>query len=299
MDRFAELRTFVEVAEKGGFAPAARALGLSPPAATRAVSALEARLGVRLFVRTTRVVRLTEAGGRFLLDARRLLADLAEAEAAAAGIHAAPRGELAVTAPVLFGRRHVAPLIGAFLDLHPDVSARCLFVDRNINLLEEGADVAVRIGHLPDSSLVATAVGRVRAVVVGAPAYVAAHGEPAHPADLAAHRLIHPVGVRDAPDWEFQDQGRPLSVRTRPRLRVSTNDAALELALQGWGLTRLLSYQVAEEVAGGLLRPVLAAFEPDPLPVHLLHAEGARVSAKVRAFVDFAAARLRANPALR
>lgn len=295
MDRYRAMQVFVAVAEQGGFAAAARDLAMSPPAVTRAVSALEDRLGTRLFLRTTRTVRLTESGARFLQDARRLLTDLEEAEAAAAGIHATPRGELRVTAPVMFGRLFVGPIVGDFLDSYPKVGARTLFVDRVVNLVEEGLDVAIRIGLLPDSSLIAMRAGTVRPVMVASPAYLASHGRPRHPTDLAGHRLIQALAIGTGPNWDFHEDGMPLSIRLPSRLSMNTNDAVIELVTRGWGLARLLSYQVASDVAAGRLEIVLPEFEGPPLPIHVVHQEGHRVSAKVRAFVDFMVERLRAD----
>ncbi len=298
MDRFRAIQAFVSVAECGGFAAAARDLGMSPPAVTRAVAMLEDRLGTRLFVRTTRSVRLTESGTRFLADSHRILHDLEEAEEAAVGSHAAPRGALHVTAPVLFGRMIVTPIVGDFLDQYPLVSARTSFLDRVVNLMDEGVDVAIRIGELPDSSMSAIRAGTVRRVMVAAPDYLSANGTPRHPDDLSGHQLIQPLAMQGSTDWRFQDKGKPLTVHAPSRLRMNTNDAVIELAVRGWGLSRLLSYQVAPQLAGGQLQAVLDDFELPPLPVHVVHQEGRMVSTKVRAFVDFMVARLRANPAL-
>jgi DNA-binding transcriptional LysR family regulator len=298
MDRFHAIQVFVEVAEQGGFAAAARKLALSPPAVTRAVALLEDRLGTRLLIRTTRSVRLTESGQRFLQDGRRILQDLEEAENAAVGSHAAPRGELRITAPVLFGRMFVAPILGEFLGRHPQVTAQTLFVDRVVNLMDEGLDVAIRIGELPDSSLTAVRAGTVRRVVFAAPDYLKQHGLPQRPEDLSRHRLIQSLAMGPSPEWPFRENGKPILVRVAPRLRMNTNDAVIELALRGWGLSRLLSYQIAPYLADGRLQTVLDAFELPALPIHVLHQEGRLVSAKVRAFVDHMAARLRADPAL-
>jgi len=298
MDRFRSIQVFVKVAEHRGFAAAARDLAMSPPAVTRAVSALEARLGTRLFVRTTRSVRLTESGTRFLHDGRRILTDLKEAEEAAVGSHAAPRGELRVTAPVLFGRMYVAPILGDFLDHYPLVTCRTLFVDRVVNLMDEGLDVAIRIGNLPDSSLTAIRAGSVRAVMFAAPSYLERHGVPEHPKGLASHRLIQSLPMGASLDWLFQDNGTPFSVRVESRLRMNTNDAVVDLVAGGWGLSRLLSYQIAPYLADGRVATVLDAFELPPLPIHVVHQEGRMVSAKVRAFVDFMVDRLRADPAI-
>lgn len=298
MDRFQQLNVFVSVAELGGFAAAARALAMSPPAVTRSVSALEDRIGTRLFVRTTRSVRLTESGRRLLGDAKRILADLDEAEEAAVGSHAAPRGELHITAPVLFGRLFVAPILGDFLDRYPMVSARTLFVDRVANLIDEGLDVAIRIGELPDSSLTAVRAGSVSRVVFAAPAYLKAHGRPTHPRDLDRHRLIQSIAIGGDPHMQFQENGKPLSQRVSPRLRMNTNDAVIELVRRGWGVSQLLSYQVAELVAAGELEILLEDYALPAWPVHVVHQEGRMVSARVRAFVDYFVDRLRRDPAL-
>ena len=298
MDRFHSIQVFVKVAECGGFAAAARDLAISPPAATRAVAMLEDRLGTRLFVRTTRSVRLTESGERFLQDGRRILLELEEAEEAAVGAHAAPRGELNITGPVLFGRMFVTPILGDFLDLYPLVRARTLFVDRVVNLMDEGLDVAIRIGDLPDSSLIAVRAGTVRRVMFASPGYIKKHGLPQRPEELSSHRLIQSLAMEASPEWPFQESGTPFSVRAEPRLRMNTNDAVIELAVRGWGLSRLLSYQIAPYLADGRLQTVLSEFELPPLPIHVVHQEGRMVSAKVRSFVDFMVERLRADPAL-
>ncbi|MBT3360843.1 MAG: LysR family transcriptional regulator [Rhodospirillales bacterium] len=298
MDRFHAIQVFVKVAECRGFAAAARDLAISPPAVTRAVALLEDRLGTRLLVRTTRSVRLTESGERFLQDARRILLELEEAEEAAVGSHAAPRGELHITAPVLFGRMFVTPILGDFLDLFPLVSARTLFVDRVVNLLDEGLDVAIRIGDLPDSSLIAVRAGTVRRVMFASPDYIRTQGLPQRPEDLAGHRLIQSLAMGTSLDWPFQENDVPYFVRAEPRLRMNTNDAVVDLAFQGWGLSRLLSYQIAPYLADGRLQTVLDEFEMPPLPIHVVHQEGRMVSAKVRSFVDYMVERLRADPAI-
>jgi DNA-binding transcriptional LysR family regulator len=298
MDRFRELSVFVAVAEEGAFNAAARRLNLSPPAVTRLVTALEARIGARLFTRTTRRVAPTEAGRRLLADAARILAELDEAEASAAGAHQSPRGMLRVTAPVLFGQRHIAPILRDFLDAYPEVSATALFVDRVVDLIDEGLDVALRIGALPDSTLSAVRVGAVRRVTVAAPGYVAAHGMPATPDDLAGHRIVSPLTLHEATRWSFVAGGRSSIVHLAPRLAVNTMTAAIEAASAGWGITRVLSYQVADALADGTLVEVLGDREDRRMPVHLVHSEGRRAAAKIRAFVDLAAERLRADPGL-
>jgi DNA-binding transcriptional LysR family regulator len=295
MDRVLAMEIFVAVADNGGFAAAARALGQSPPAVTRAIAALEDRLGTRLFRRTTRAVHLTESGERFLIDCRRILQDIEEAEEAAVGTHAAPRGALRITAPVLFGRMYVTPILIDFLDQYPAVSAETLFVDRIVNLMDEGLDVAIRIGHLPDSSLTAIRVGHVRVVTFAAPAYLHARGTPADPEALASHRLIHSRALGHGAAWQFYRDGHPIAVSVEPRLEMNTNDAVTEAVSRGWGISRLLSYQVAPLIREGRLATILEDYEPPPLPIHIVHQEGRMVSAKLRAFADFMASRLRTD----
>jgi DNA-binding transcriptional LysR family regulator len=299
MDRIDEMRVFVAVADAGGFAAAARRLALSAPAVTRAVAALEARTGARLLQRTTRVVRLTDAGARFLADCRRILGEIEEAEASAAGAHAEPRGRVAATAPSMFGRLHVAPLVLEFLGRHPQVSARLMLLDRVVDLVEEGLDVAIRIAHLPDSTLTAIRVGALRRVVCASPGYLATHGAPESPADLARHPAIAFAQSEAPAGWSFPMGGRTLTVNPPTPLTVNSAEVAVAAAVAGQGLTRVLSYQAASEISSGRLRIVLAEFEPPPIPVQIVHAEGRRAAARVRAFVDFAVERLRADPALR
>jgi DNA-binding transcriptional LysR family regulator len=299
MDRLDAMRAFAAVAEEQGFASASRRLRLSPPAVTRAVAALEDRLGARLLHRTTRVVRLTEAGTRFLADCRRILSEVEEAEAAAAGSHAEPRGQLVITAPLLFGRLHVAPIVLDFLKRHPAVAARTLYLDRLTDLVEEGVDAAVRIGPLPDSSLTAIRVGSMRRIVCAAPGYLRARGTPRRPADLAGHDAITFSGVTPRREWSFEAGGKRQAVAPRIRLEVNSAEVAVEAAAAGQGITRVLYYQADRALRAGKLRAVLTEFEPPPLPIHVVHPEGRRVAARVRAFVDFAVRRLRANRLLR
>ena len=295
MDRWQAMRVFAKVAEAGSFAEAARLLHMSPPAVTRAVAALEAIIGARLFVRTTRSVKLTEAGERYWEDCRRILADIVEAEAAAAGSYATPSGTLAVTASVLFGRIHVLPIVTAYLDAFPTMAARTLFVDRPVNIIDEGIDVAVRIGHLADSGLTAARVGSVRRVVCGAPSYLETHGVPVTPADLKNHRIAVSTGAWASPEWRFAHDER---VTVHPALQSNTGEATIAAALAGWGLTRVLHYQIGPALLEDRLRIVLAEYEEPPLPIHVLYPEGRRAPAKVRTFVDLAVSRLRANPVL-
>ncbi len=298
MDRFHEMTVFVAVAEDESFAAAGRRLRMSPPAVTRAVASLEERLGVRLLTRSTRLVRTTDAGARYLEDARRILLEADEADEAAAGINATPRGHLAVTAPMLFGRMYVIPIITAYQRTFRETTVSALFVDRVVNLLDEGLDIGIRIGRLPDSSLRAIRVGQVRRVVCASPGYLRKHGVPKTPADLASHQIIAATAVSAGPEWTFADGKQRIGVKLNPRILVNTNDGALEAARDGLGLTRLISYQIADELAAGKIRTVLADYEEAPLPVHVVHREGRHGSAKVRSFVDLAVEKLRADTAL-
>ena len=309
MDHLESLRAFVAVAESAGFAAGARRLGASAPAVTRAIAALEARLGVQLFQRSTRSVRLTEVGQRFLDDCHRILAELDEAEASAGGAHAAPQGELAVTAPAMFGRLHVAPVLFDFLARHPKLTVRTLFVDRVVHLLDEGFDVAVRIARLPDSELTAAPLGAVRRMVVASPEYLARRGQPRVPADLTQHDAIafSQDGGAYAP-WAFyrgpadaaDAGGRAERELAQPCIQLVTNanEVCLEAAVRGLGLVRALAYQVDADVRAGRLQIVLAEFEPTPIPVQLVYVAGRKAPAKVRAFVDFAVEQLRGLPVL-
>ncbi|MET3132692.1 DNA-binding transcriptional LysR family regulator [Oxalobacteraceae bacterium GrIS 1.11] len=301
MDRLHLMSVFVAVGEEQSFAGAARRLSLSPPAVTRAIAALETRLGVRLLNRTTRHVRVTEAGLRYLDDARRVIADADAADEAAGGVNAEPRGHLAVTAPVLFGKLFVMPGIVDYLQRYPAMEVSAVFLDRVVNLLEEGLDAGIRIGELPDSSMRAIGVGQVRRVVCAAPGYLAQHGEPATPAELARHVIVAASGVSPSLDWKFthEGDGASISVRVKPRLIVTSNDGAIEAVRRGFGLTRLMSYQLAPYLASGELTAVLRDYEPPAMPVHVVHREGRHSSAKLRSFLDLIIGRLRAETALR
>ncbi|MDE1995233.1 MAG: LysR family transcriptional regulator, partial [Rhizobiaceae bacterium] len=235
----------------------------------------------------------TAPGRHYVEDCRRILGDIDEAEASAGGSYATPSGVLTVTAPVLFGQYHLMPVMTEFLAQHPAVVGRVLFFDRMVNLVEEGIDVAVRIGQLPDSSYSAIKVGSVRRVVCGAPSYFERHGVPRTPADLAAHTLIANTNSSAPVDWRFGPEAKS-AIAFHPRLFCNTNEASISAAMSGWGLTRTLSYQIDKPVADGRLRTILEEFEPEPLPIHVVHTEGRYVSAKTRAFVDFAVDRLRA-----
>lgn len=298
MDRLTEMQIYVAVAESEGFAAAARRLGISPPVATRAVADLEARLGVKLLNRTTRYVRATDAGQRYLEDARRVLVAADEADEAAIGINTEPRGHLTVTAPVLFGRIYVMPGIVDYLQRFPATEVSALFVDRVVNLLEEGVDVALRIGELGDSSFKALRVGSVRRVLCASPDYLARHGLPASPEDLVNHPIIVATNLSTNIEWRFMQEGKPLAVRIKPRLSVTSNDSAIEAAVRGLGITRVMSYQVAPELEAGKLKILLSEYEAAPVPIHILHREGRYAATKIRSFIDLMAERLRANKSL-
>lgn len=294
MSRLHAMQVFVKVAEASGFAKAARQLNMSPPAVTRAVASLEDQIGARLFTRTTRTVKLTEAGIRYFDDCRRILGDIAEAEAAAGGSYATPTGTLTVTASTMFGQDYITPILTDYLDQNPGVSIRALFVDRITNMVDEGIDVGIRIGDLADSSFSAIRVGAVRRVVCGAPSYFEKHGVPTHPSQLSKHQIIVSSSSWASLDWRFGGVQKA-TVRISPRLAFSTYGAVIKATMQGWGLSRPLSYQIGQPLIDGDLQTVLSEFEEDPLPVHVVHPEGRRASAKVRAFVDLAVDRLRAN----
>jgi DNA-binding transcriptional LysR family regulator len=298
LDRLHLINVFVAVVDAKGFAGGARKLGISPPAVTRAVSELEAHLGVRLLTRTTRVVRVTEAGARYADDCRHILAQLAEADESVAGMQATPRGHLTVTAPVLFGAKFIAPIVTEYLKRNTEVVATCWFLDRVVNMLDEGADVGIRIGELPDSSMQATSVGKVRRVICASPAYLEMHGTPLTPADLQSHAIISASAVTPTSDWRLMENGETCIVKLQPRMTTTSNDSALAAALGGFGITRLLSYQVAECLRAGSLQVLLAEFELPSLPVHVVHREGQHASKKARAFIDLVVERLRANPNL-
>jgi DNA-binding transcriptional LysR family regulator len=285
MDRIDAMQAFVAVADLRGFAPAARKLGLSPPAVTRLIAALEERLGARLLQRTTRSVALTDAGARYLERARRILADVEEAELTAEGERIRPSGRLVVSAPVGFGRLHVSPMMSAYLKRHPEVSAELRLEDRVVSLVEDGIDLAVRIGHLADSSLVARQVGEMRRVVVASPAYLKRHGEPKAPAAIAAHQAIQ-FGASASGEWRFVENGREFRIDIAPRLSTNSADAAIQYAEAGGGLTRVLAYQAADGLKRGKLKIVLQAFEPPPLPIHIVYPTSRLLSAKVRSFID-------------
>jgi len=303
MDQLHLMRVYVAVAEEQGFAAAARRLAMSPPAVTRAVAGLEESLGVKLLNRTTRHVRTTESGSRYLEDARRILAQVKLANEAAAGINADPAGNLVVTAPVMFGQMFVMPGIVDYLQRFPKTQVDALFLDRVVNMLEEGVDVGIRIGDLPDSTMRAIKVGSVRRILVASPDYLKQHGIVQSPDALNEHSLISSSAGRLVQEWRFDSlsntgKNSGLTIRIQPRLTVTTNDAAIKAACAGFGIARLLSYQVSEQLAKGQLKILLENFEPTAMPVQIVHREGRLASAKVRAFIDLMSERLRQNKSL-
>ncbi len=289
MDRTAAMAAFVAVADAKGFATAARTLKLSPSAVTRLVAALEDELEIRLLQRTTRSVSLTDAGARYLERVRHVLAALAEAETAARSERTEPTGRLVVSAPNVFGRREVAPLLAELLAKHPAITAELELSDRNASLVDEGIDVAVRIGVLADSTLHARVVGRTRRVVVATPAYLATRKRLRTPDDVAHHRVLQFTGLGTEPVWRFNDRGRDQSIA--PSFASNSADAVIEHALAGGGLAMVLSYQVADALRDGSLEIVLARYEPPPIPIHLVYPSGRLLSATLKAFLALAALR--------
>lgn len=283
------MTVFVAVADLQGFAPAARKLGFSASAVTRMVAALEERLGARLLQRTTRSVMLTDVGARYLHRARQILADIEEAEGSAQAERARPSGRLVVSAPVGFGRLHVTPLISAYLQRYADVSGELRLTDRMVSLVEDGIDVAVRIGHLPNSRLVARQVGSMPRVVVASPDYLARRGQPKTPDDIVKHDTIQFGVIASTPEWRFVQDGDDIRITHMPRFTTDVADAAIWHAEHGGGLTRVLAYQAADALAAGRLKRVLTEFEPPAVPIHIVYPTSRLLSAKVRVFIDLAA----------
>jgi DNA-binding transcriptional LysR family regulator len=295
MDRLDMLRTFVAVAERSSFAEAARRLRMSPAATSRAVASLERTLGTPLLRRTTRSVALTEQGALYLERCRHALSELEEAAHELRTAEAQPGGSLVVTAPVVFGRLHVLPVIARLLREHPKLHVRLMLIDRVVMIVEEGIDVAVRIAELPDSGLHATKVGEVQRVLVASPAYLAARGTPDSVAQLPEHDLIAFEGITPNNEWRFGASGRPV-LRFEPRLVVNTADAAIAACAGGLGITRVLSYQVASHVAAGELQLVLQEQAPPPVPVNLVYPANRNRAPNVRAFLTVAREYFRTKP---
>lgn len=298
MNKFHLISVFEAVASSENFSAGARKLGISPPAATRAVNALEMQLGVKLFIRTTRFVRLTDVGVRYLESVQRIMADMEEADAVAVGLNAEPHGHLVVTASVLFGSMFVMPSIATYLKRYPQMSASALFIDRIVNLFEEEVDVGIRVGELADSNMNAVLVGHVRRILCASPAYLSQYGTPKQPLDLVNHHIISSKTEVNITDWQFSGQSKNLNLKVTPRLRAMNNDVAIQAALYDLGIVRVMSYQVAEHIAAGKLQIVLSDFEMPSLPVHVLYVNGRQAAAKVRSFVDEVVNSLRADERL-
>lgn len=293
MDRLEAMSVFAAIVDTGSLSAAGRRLEIPLATVSRKLSDLEAHLKTRLLMRSTRQLALTDAGRAYLAASRQILEQVDEAERAASGAYANARGDLVVAAPIVFGRLHVVPVVAAFLEQYPDVDMRLVLGDRNVNLLEEHVDVALRIGELPDSSLVATSVGSIRRVVCASPGYLSRFGTPQAPVDLSAHRCVTFEGLMSSTSWVFGGSSGSLRIPIRSRLTVTTADAAIGAAVAGLGVTRVLSYQVAEALRDGHLVRVLAAHEPPSVPVSLVYGGQGRLPMKSRAFLDFAAPKLR------
>jgi DNA-binding transcriptional LysR family regulator len=292
MDRLGAMTVFAAAVEEGSLSAAGRRLGLPLATVSRKLSDLEAHLKARLLNRSTRGLTLTDAGRDYLVACKRILEEVDEAERAATGEFSEPRGDLVITAPIVLGRLHVLPVVAGFLAAFPEISVRLLQGDRIAHLLDEHIDLAVRVGELPDSTLSARRIGSVRRVVCAHPDYLSTHGVPRVPRDLSGHRCITFDGVDSPGAWRFPVDGGELAVPVRSRLVVNTAEAAIDAALAGAGVTRVLSYQVAESTRDGRLRRVLREFEPPAVPVSLVYAARSRLPLKLRAFIDFAAPRL-------
>ena len=293
MDQLAAMRILLLSVDKGSFSAAGRELRMPLATVSRKIAELEKHLGARLLVRTTRKLALTEAGAAYLVSTRRILEEVSEAERVAAGEFCVPRGELVLTAPVLFGRLHILPIVTAFLAAYPEIDIRLRFSDRNVDLIDEHVDMGVRIGPLPDSSMVATRVGSMRTVVCLSPELIARHGEPESPVDLNAMPCVSFDALPPHRAWSFRDGKRIIHLVIKPRLSVSTAEAAVWAAAQHVGATRVLHYQCADALRDGSLRLILAESEIEPIPVHLIHADRGDLPLKMRVFLDFAVSRLR------
>lgn len=295
MDKLHEMEVLLAIVDRGSFTAASEKLGMSPAAVSRAIHSLEVRLGAQLLARTTRSVRVTDAGTAYVEACRKVLDTITDAESSIAADADNPVGTLTISAPVLFGQRYIAPLINAYALRYPDVSVNAIYSDRTTRLLEEGVDVAIRIGHLGDSTTFAVQLGAVRRQTFASSDYLVKHGEPAHPEELIHHHCVSFTGVSQPRDWVFYENGARMPVRIQPRMIVNLAPAAISATADGVGITQLLSYQAAPEISSGILVPVLTAYEPDAIPVNLLHIERRGTSGKIRSFVDFVTGTLRKN----
>jgi DNA-binding transcriptional LysR family regulator len=287
MDRFEAMTVLLQVVEQGNLSAAGRKLGVPLTTISRKIAALESHLGARLLQRSNRSVSLTEAGLAYLAACKRILRDVAEAELAASGAFSTARGELTLTAPVVFGRLHVLPVVTAFLQAYPEIDIKLTLADRLLHLQDDHVDVAVRIGTLPDSRLRAVRLGAVRQVVCASPDYLAANGPPDNPEEISKHHCITFTGLDQSDRWRFQTNGIENAVPIHSRLAVNTAEAAIDAAISGMGLTRVLSYQIASACAAGQLRAVLEAYEPPAVPISLVFDGQGSMPLKLRAFLDF------------
>ena len=294
MDRFEAMRTLLAAVDGGSLSAASRSLGVPLPTVSRRVSDLEAHLSAQLVVRTSRKLLLTEVGRAYVASCRRVLDEVGEAERLAAGEYRVPRGDMLLTAPIMFGRMHVEPIVLAFLKTYPEINVRLTLTDHVVDMIENHVDLAVRIGPLPDSNLVATRLGSVRWITCASPDYLAHRGTPRTLEDLAVHDCIAFERLNTSDTWTFQRGKEIVVVPFRPRFAVNTADGAINAALAGAGIVRILSYQAASAIAEGRLVVVLPQFQPEPLPVHSVHTGQAILPLKIRAFSDFAIPRLRA-----
>jgi DNA-binding transcriptional LysR family regulator len=295
VDKLRAMETFVRIVDRGSLTAAAESLHTSLPSVVRTLAALEAALDVRLLNRTTRRIALTDEGREYHARCQRVLAEVDDAEAALSARRTVPKGRLRVTAPVMFGRLHVAPVITEFIGRHSAVQVELILLDRVVDLVEEGIDVGVRIGRLPDSSLVALPIGETRRVVCASPAYLRRAGTPDSPADLAAHRCVSFGGLAPGNEWTFAVEGKAVRTTVTPALASNQIDPALDACVGGAGLGQFLSYQVQALLEARKLRRVLARFEPSPLPIHAIYPSARLLSSNVRALVDWAVPRLRAR----
>jgi DNA-binding transcriptional LysR family regulator len=293
MDRLDAMALFVQIAERGSLTRAAAALHTSLPSVVRTLAALEARLGVRLFNRTTRRLALTAEGQQYLVHCRRILADVADAESALGMQQQVPAGDLSVTAPLLFGQLHVTPVIGGFLERHRQVRVALTLSDQPLNLVQDGFDIAVRIGHLPDSGLVAKPVGQIRRVVCASPKYLKQAGTPARPQDLAGLECVRLTGLTPGNTWQFAERGRPVTVPVKGPFVCNQALATIDACLQGLGFGMFLSYQVQHLLARKRLRTVLEPFEPPPIPVSIVYPQARYLATRARLLIDWMSEHLR------
>ena len=293
MDQLRAMRVFVRIVESGSLTAAADALDMSAPSVVRSLAALERAVGVRLLNRTTRRSSLSDEGREYYERCRRVLSEVDAADAALSARRVEPRGRLRLTAPVMYGRLHVARIVTEFAAKYPGVEVELLLLDRVVDLVEDGIDAAIRISHLPESSLVAVRVGETRRVLCAAPAYLRRAGTPRTPVDLDRHRCIAFTNL-GGDEWSFGAE-RPVRVAIRPVLRTNQLDVAIDAVLSGLGCGQFLCYQVEGLVAKGKLKRLLGAFEPAPVPIQIVYPHARLLSPNVRAFVDLAVARLRAR----